>query len=349
MYDELFVLILSVCFGLLLKWAFKSLPKERWQILASLPVSKEGSDDWTGINFTYYGFFTALATVSAVSTVFLLLGTIDVPAKLTFVLVGLLFSLCLPAAKLIARLVEKKPQTLTIGGASFVGFLAAPGIAWILSSNSALGTYHVPALPLLAAMSVAYALGEGLGRLACISFGCCYGKPLAECHPWLRKVIGSHSFVFSGKAKKIAYERGLDGEHVVPIQALTSMLYVAVALAGILLYLKSYYSASLVLTITVTQSWRVLSEMLRADYRGAGKLSAYQIMALVAIACGWLTAFTFNEASVPTAGLTSGITSLWDPAVLLFLQLVGLITFVYTGRSMVTASTMSFHVIKDRI
>jgi prolipoprotein diacylglyceryltransferase len=249
----------------------------------------------------------------------------------------------------IARIVENKPQTLTIGGASFVGFLAALGIACILSSDSALGSYHVPAVPLLAAISAAYALGEGLGRLACISFGCCYGKPLAECHPWLRKAIGRHSFVFSGKSKKISYESGLDGKHVVPIQAITSTLYVAVALAGVLLYLKSCYSISLAFTMTVTQLWRVLSEMLRADYRGEGRLSMYQIMALIAIGCGWVAVFAFGETSLPKADLGSGIISLWDPAVLLFLQLLGLTTFLYTGRSMVTSSTMSFHVIKERI
>jgi prolipoprotein diacylglyceryltransferase len=349
MTDEFFVLSMSICFGLLLTWAFKSLPQEQWQILASLPISKDMSDKWTGVNFTYYGLFTAFATVSAVSVVFLLLGSVHISVKLILIFVGTLFSICLPAARVIARVVEKKPQTLTIGGASFVGFLAAPLIAWVLSSDSALGPYHVPPLPLLAAISIAYALGEGLGRLACISFGCCYGKPLTECHPWIGKAIGSYTFVFSGKSKKIAYERGLDGKHVVPIQAITSVLYVAVSLAGILLYLKGFYSTSLVLTITVTQLWRVLSEMLRADYRGEGKLSMYQIMALIAIFCGWVTAFAFREVSLPPADLRAGIVSMWDPAVLLFLQLLGLTTFVYTGRSMVTGSTLSFHVIKERI
>ena len=33
----------------------------------------------------------------------------------------------------------------------------------------------------LAALAIGYILGEGLGRLACLSFGCCYGKPLDQC------------------------------------------------------------------------------------------------------------------------------------------------------------------------
>lgn len=89
--------------------------------------------------------------------------------------------------------------------------------------------------------------------------------------------------------------------------------------------------------------------MLRADYRGEGKLSAYQIMAALVVAYGCLTVFWFSGRSEPAADLGSGIVSLWDPAVLLFLQFIGLATFLYTGRSMVTASTMSFHVIKERI
>ncbi|MBI5252606.1 MAG: hypothetical protein HY912_24180 [Desulfomonile tiedjei] len=145
MFDALFVLGLSVCLGLLLKWAFASLPEERWQILATLPVAKDGPDNWIGVNLTYYGLFSSLATVLSVSMVFLLLGAIHMPAKVTFILVGVLFALCLPASKIIAGIVEKKPQTLTIGGASFVGFLLAPCVVWILNSNAVLGTPHVPA------------------------------------------------------------------------------------------------------------------------------------------------------------------------------------------------------------
>lgn len=349
MTDELFVLTLAACFGALLGWAFKTLPQERWQILASVPVSKEGPDNWTGVNLTYYGVFIALATVIAVSMILVLLAAISVPAKTIFIMVGLLFCLCFPAAKVIARAVENKPQTLTIGGASFLGFLASPGIVWALGADSALGGSHVPVLPALASMVIAYALGEGLGRLACISFGCCYGKPLAQCHPWLRRVIGSHAFVFSGKVKKIAYERGLDGKGVVPIQAITSVLYVTVALAGVLLYLKTYYSAAFIVTLTVTQSWRAASEFLRADYRGKGKLSAYQVMAVMAVAYGFLLLAAFSGESLPAANLKAGVVSLWDPGVLIFLHFVGLATFFFTGRSMVTASSMSFHVVKERI
>jgi hypothetical protein len=45
----------------------------------------------------------------------------------------------------------------------------------------------IPLEPALAAMPVAYAYGEGLGRLACISFGCCYGKSLDQLSPRMRR------------------------------------------------------------------------------------------------------------------------------------------------------------------
>ncbi|HMK37513.1 MAG TPA: prolipoprotein diacylglyceryl transferase family protein [Desulfomonilaceae bacterium] len=347
MLDELFGLGLAISFGTLLAWAFRTLPKERWQILAAIPVGKEGAGNWKGVNLTYYGLFSAFATVSAVAILFVLMAAIQVPAQVTLVMVGILFGICFPAAKIIARLVEQKPGTFTIGGASFVGYLLAPGIVWIAGGGYLFPEIRIPVLPGLATLAVAYALGEGLGRLACISFGCCYGKPLAQCHAWIRRALGPHSFVFTGEVKKIAYERGLAGQRVVPIQALTSILYITVALAGILLFLKNSYSCALIVTTLVTQSWRVLSEFLRADHRGGGKLSAYQIMAMAAVAYSFMILFIFTGEPLPIADLKTGLVSLWDPAVLLFLQCIGLATFLVTGRSMVTASTLSFHLVKE--
>ena len=123
---------------------------------------------------------------------------------------------------------------MTVGGASFVGIIAAPWIVWLL--NETLGQvlhYRVDLICALAALSISYALGEGLGRLACISFGCCYGKPLSESHPLLRRVLDERSFIFRGKTKKIAYAGHMDGVKVVPIQAITAILYVG---AGLLVH-----------------------------------------------------------------------------------------------------------------
>ncbi len=349
MYDEFFVLALAIFFGLLLGWAFRALPSEQWQILASIPISKNGMDSWRGVNLTYYGFFSALAAVVAVLIIFVLLAAIRVPLQARIMIVGLVFALCLPAAKVVARLVEKKPHTLTIAGASFLGILVAPAIVWFVDRVFGAQSNHVPLLPTLAAISIAYGMGEGLGRLACISFGCCYGKPLSQCRPWIRRTFNGYPFVFSGKTKKIAYEGGLEGDSVVPIQAVTSTMYLAVSLVGTFLYLKSYYSTALILVLVVTQAWRASSEILRADYRGGGKVTTYQIMAALAIVYVVLLVAMLAPEPLPTADVTAGMLSLWDPAAIIFLQLIGLASFLYTGRSMVTAATVSFHVIKDRI
>ena len=349
MLDALFVLGLAAFCAMLLTWAFRTLPEEKWQIMACVPVVKEGEDNWRGLNLTYYGVFTAMAIVAAVSIILVLMAAIGVPAKISLVMVGLFVALCFPAAKLVARVVEKKAHTFTTGGASFVGVLASPVIVWIVDFLFGTEGIHVPALPAFAAISIAYGLGEGLGRLACISFGCCYGKPLSQCGPWIRWIFGGCSFVFSGKTKKIAYEGALDGIDVVPIQAVTAVLYIIVGLAGIFLYLKSYYSLAFILVLVATQSWRAYSETLRADYRGGGKISSYQIMALCAMPYALLLMMTFAPEPLQTADLKAGVAALWDPTVILFLELLGFGAFLYSGRSMVTASTMSFLILKDRI
>ena len=63
----------------------------------------------------------------------------------------------------------------------------------------------MPMLETMGAIFIAYAFGEGIGRLACISFGCCYGKPLSECNPLIERIFQRWNFAFQGKTKKIAY------------------------------------------------------------------------------------------------------------------------------------------------
>lgn len=99
----------------------------------------------------------------------------------------------------------------------------------------------------------------------------------------------------------------------------------------------------------VTRVWRAFSETLRVDYRGGGSISSYQIMSVL----GMLYILVFvplsSGDSFPCAHIGVGLASIWDPAVILFLQGLGILIFVYTGRSMVTGSTLSFHVVKEQI
>ena len=64
--------------------------------------------------------------------------------------------------------------------------------------------------------------------------------------------------------------------------------------------------------------WRVVSEFLRADYRGERKISAYQIMAGLGVLYGLIPAVTLDASGVE-AHLGRGVAALWSVPVLLLL------------------------------
>jgi hypothetical protein len=348
--SEVFVLSLGLFLGSLVAWAFRRLPDERWQFLASVPIMKDSSGRWHGLNFTYYGLLTANALVFGVALLIVLLGALQVATTVTLVLILVVLLLCLPAAKWVARLVEGKQCTFTVAGAFFVGIFVTPAVLYLLNLVlPGIGLRPVPIVPALAAVMIAYTFGEGLGRLACISFGCCYGVSLSEAHPVLQKVLGRRHFVFSGKMKKISYASGMDGMQVVPIQAMTSLVYILAGLAATFLFLKGSFGAAFIVTIAVTQGWRSLSETLRADYRGAGRMSAYQIMGISAIFLALVLLSLLPAEIAITPDLPAGIEAAWRPAVVLFLQALWAIVFLLFGKSMVTGAEISFHLHHDRI
>jgi hypothetical protein len=246
--------------------------------------------------------------------------------------------------------VEGKQCTFTVAGAFFVGIFVTPAVLYLLNLVlPGIGLRPVPIVPALAAVMIAYTFGEGLGRLACISFGCCYGVSLSEAHPILQKVLGRRHFVFSGKMKKISYASGMDGMQVVPIQAMTSLVYILAGLAATFLFLKGGFGVAFIVTIAVTQGWRSLSETLRADYRGAGRMSAYQIMGISAIFLALVLVFLLPAEIAIAPDLSAGIEAAWRPAVVLFLQALWAIVFLLFGKSMVTGAEISFHLHHDRI
>lgn len=349
MTETIFVTTLGACCALLLGWGFKALPKERWQMLAALPAGPCGNGQWHGINLTWYGVFTATSVLFSSAMILILLGALGVSLGVVLTLLGIMFSCTLPAARLVARFVEGKVYGFTVGGACFVGVLVLPWTVALINLFTSNGQ-ALPVVPVLAAVAIAYAFGEGIGRLACISFGCCYGKALKDCPSWMQKLFARRHFVFQGKNKKIAFASGMDCRPVVPIQAVTATLYVMSGLVSTGLFLAGHFSSALVLAITVTQAWRAVSEIFRSDYRGEQQISAYQIMSLLAIiyTLGFLY-FTPGAAAAPRVDIAQGLQTLWHPGVILTLQGLWLAIFLYTGRSMVTGSTISFHVHHERI
>jgi hypothetical protein len=349
MVNDLFLLALGVVSVGVLSWGFRALPHERWQIAAAIPIAKNDVGQWHGLNLTYYGVFQAVAYAAGVALMLVLLGAVGVPLLGVAVMAILILACCIPASKLVARLVERKPATFTVGGAVFVGLLLGPWLVW--GTNRLLGPVGVELPPAagLAAAAIGYALGEGIGRLACVSFGCCYGKPLSHISPRVSRLLDRYSFVFTGHTKKVAYEGGLEGEKLIPVQAITAILFVGTALLASALFLRGHYRVALGLAVLVTQGWRLVSETLRADYRGGGKFSAYQMMALAGIGYVVVGLPFLPIGSDRQADVLAGLRVLWDPSVILFLEGLCLAIFLYTGRSAVTGATMSFHVHRERI
>ena len=304
---------------------------------------------WEGLNLTFYGLFNAMALCAAAAMVFILTASAGIDFRIFAATIIAVLSICLPASRFIARWVEKKPHTFSVGAASFVGIVIGP---WLVLSMATvvrqwLGiTFETMAV--VSALIIGYTLGEGVGRLACISFGCCYGKPIDQMPAWAKRYFAWASFTYTGNTKKIAYAQRLDGQKIFAVQAVTVVLYTASALIATLLYLYGEYAWAFFLCLLVSQGWRFLSEFMRSDYRGGRRISVYQIMSLSTIPYGLLMPFLFTS-SGQGADVLAGLRSLWDPTVILFLQLLWVGMFLRTGRSQVTGAGITFHVHQDRI
>lgn len=348
MEKSLFLMLLTALLAILFAWAFPRLHRKEWQFLAAVPLEEEAQGgSWKGINLTFYGFFVASANALALMLFILLASAIGLGLKTIFLLAGATFLVCLPGARIVARLVEGKKNTFTVSGASFVGLIAFPLV--VLFVNRTQEGHVLPLVPLLAALATSYALGEGLGRLACLSFGCCYGKPLSTFSPFVETLLRPFSITFAGQTKKISYEGKYFEEAVVPVQMLTAVVHSLVAVTATALYLEGLYNWSVLLAVVATQSWRVASEFLRSDHRGGGRFTAYQAMSLFSILGTGMILNLAPAVAAVVPNLATGMTALWTPEAILAVQALWVLVFFYMGRSTVTASRISFSVRVDRI
>jgi Prolipoprotein diacylglyceryl transferase len=274
---------------------------------------------------------------------------------------AVLVALSLWSARIVAQWVEKIRGTHTIGGAVFVVVLLAPWIIQAVSAslNFALGFPTISkneTLALISALAVAYAYGEGIGRIACISFGCCWGKRVDQLKGWQRSLFNRFHFVFDGHTKKIAYASQMAGVPVIPIQAITAAIHFIVGSVGLWLFLKGHFGAALIVTMSVTQLWRFGSEFLRADYRGQGRVTIYQWMALacvlICLSYVWLFQMPSESAALNGKSVVSypdlllGLKALWSPGEMIALQVMGLLIFRLTGKSSVTRGSLRLSVVE---
>ena len=350
MNELLFLSLSSLLFATMILLGWRYLPHDRFQILATVPVRRDELGRWQGINFTWYGLLLATATVIAILFVFMLCRAAGLALAPLLALLAAIIGLCVPAARWVARLVEKKQYTFTIGGAFFCGLVATPFIILLINLGCRLlGQPTLPMQVVLAALGIGYILGEGLGRLACLSFGCCYGKPLCQCGRLASRLLQPVAVVFTAPTKKAVYEGGLAGVQLVPIQGITSLLYTATALIGCSLFLHGHFRSAFLLCLLVSQVWRVVSEIFRADFRGFASISAYQWMGLAAILYGSLISLAVPLPALANPDISLGLSLLLNPLLILGLKGLWFALFLHFGRSMVTGATLTFEVRQQAI
>ncbi len=345
-----FVIGLATGLCALIAWGVRTLPAERWQMLAAVPITKTADGSWRGLNLTFYGFFSATGTTFGFAIMLLLLASVGVSPVVSLLLVLFIVFVCVPASRLIAGIVERKRNTFTIAGAAFVATIILPLLV-LVARPVAWHVLHreIPTLSLFAAAAIAYALGESIGRLACLSFGCCYGIPLREANPVIARLFQKHSLVIRGSTRKAAYASGLAGEPLIPVQAITSAMFAIAGIAGMALFLAQQFRLAALIPVIGSWGWRACSECLRADHRGSSRISAYQWMAIAAIVYLGVFLIVVPANTGPVPDLAAGLAQVSSAIVLLMLQLFWVLLFLYYGRSRVTASTLSFHVVTERI
>ncbi|MBU0481908.1 MAG: prolipoprotein diacylglyceryl transferase [Proteobacteria bacterium] len=351
MSNVAFCLIISTMFTPILFLAYKHLPREKWQFIASIPSGNAKESRLSGRNVTYYGLFLATGSILGVSVFFFLLASIGQPVGFLLVMISLLMASSLFGAKVIARLVENKKNTFTVAGGASVGLYLMPLVIVVYNhfATAMAGREMIPLMPVMAALAVAYIIGESIGRLACISFGCCYGKPISQLGPLARKIFSHFNTSFDGRTRKIVYASGLGGVKVVPIQAMTSFLYFKCGIVGLYFFLEGDFNTAFGLTAIFAMGWRVFSESLRADFRGSGRLTTYQWMGLVNIAWCVLVIIAAPETVGVFSDIAAGARALWTPEVIVTFQLLWGCFFLYTGLSRVTGAKMFFYVRKENI
>lgn len=367
MANLIFLTLLTIFSAGALTWGIRTLPRERWQMIAAVPLHKRTDGHWDAFNLTYYGFFSASAYAFGTILFLLLAASAGIAPRISGALLAVVLCICAPASKLIARIVEKKRHTFTIGGASFLGILLMP-ILFVAAKFTL--PFFVPdvaasfaVLPMLAASAIAYTFGEGFGRLACLSFGCCYGMPVRQARIMsspLVRFFANYALVFEGETKKTAYESRLAGEPLIPVQAVTAVLYCITGIAATVLFLNGHYSYATLLAIAVTQGWRAYSEFLRADFRGNHRFSVYQRMSLIGLAYTAAAVTLLNtsflraalrispvSSSVPQ--IAAGLAIFSSPLLLVAIQMLWVAMFLWIGRSSVTGSNISFFVHRERV
>jgi Prolipoprotein diacylglyceryl transferase len=353
--------LLTIEFGLALlalfavavfRWGFRHLPGEGWQIALAVPARTPGIDGttWPAVNITFYGVISSVSYSIALLTYVFLAAAVGQPLLPALIFVASLLAVGIPASKLVAKWVEGLPGH-TIGGAVFAVLVAVMPAMWLVQSVTTIfGGPEFQPIVLLAAASSAYALGEAIGRLACLSFGCCYGRPMQSCTSLQKALYSSFTETYRGRFKKIAYAGGLTDQPVIAVQAIASAVLFALFLVAVWMFWKGHFAIAIVVALGGSQLWRAYSEILRADFRGRDGFTLYQAMALFGAVLSVPFAWLYGDASVATkASAAAGWRAVFQPELLIATQCLSIAILVYMGRSTVTSSRLELllHVPKN--
>lgn len=327
-------------------------PSKDRQFLASIPLKRNEDGSFQGLNVTTYGLMNGIAYTFGTSIFLFLSSSSKTDAGMIILSVLVILLICIPASKIVATIVEKKYNTFTVSGGSFVGGVLSPIIFYIFlylhykDSNIALSK----TLILLGAISTAYLFGEGLGRLGCLSFGCCYGSRVDSLKGGLKIILSKFYTKFYGDTKKVAYEGGLEGEKTVPVQTIAVIFLNSISLFSTILFLNEFFISSFLLSVISAQLFRFFSEFLRSDFRGNRKITVYQIFSIIIIFYSIAVAYLLNRDGITQqVDLEIGLSIFYNVWVLVLLQAIFWITLIYTGISRVTYSKITFHVDGSKI
>jgi hypothetical protein len=93
------------------------------------------------------------------------------------------------------------------------------------------------------------------------------------------------------------------------------------------IFSRGSYRTAFLLSLLVSQVWRVLSEMLRADFPRLHRLPPIRRWAMAAIVYGGLLCLLLPQPAVPRPDIAAGLLLLIDPVLLLGLKALWFILF----------------------
>ena len=137
----------------------------------------------------------------------------------------------------------------------------------------------------------------------------------ARCEPQAGSIVSALQPRVSWQHEESGLRFRIGGEPLIPVQPITSIVFGLAGLIGLGTFLAGHFRLAAIVPAVATWGWRAVSETLRADYRGASRISAYQVMAFIAVSYLMLVlCLVPSEGPLPNllAGLTQATSTWWS-------------------------------------